>query len=381
MEKILSVVIPSYNVEKFLRQTLDSFVDERVLPSVEVLIVDDGSSDGTAAIGKEYEAKYPECFRLITKENGGHGSTINRGIAECTGKYFKVVDGDDWVNTEDFVSLVENLKQCDADFVVTNYYEVNHETGEKTPVEYEVLRELLRRKKNAEDFVGDGREEKVQKSGAEVQKPEEREKGCEENPLNFREIADKVMIGMHALVIRSEILKSHYICLDEHCFYVDVEYILFPVPYVETVAYFDLYVYMYRLAQATQSVSMRGYQKHIQNHIDVILHLAEFAEAYSRWKNRETKKADYINRRIAAMVGDQASIFMSYPVDNMEMKQKFLEFDAALKEKNPEIYSLSDTVSGTLRLLRKLRFRGYKMIMRLGQKRNHIEISKERSSI
>lgn len=372
MEKILSVVIPSYNVEKFLRQTLDSFVDERVLPSVEVLIVDDGSSDGTAAIGKEYETNYPGSFRLISKENGGHGSTINRGIAECTGKYFKVVDGDDWVNTEDFVKLVERLKQCDADFVVTNYYEVNNETGEKTPVKYEVLQELLKKKEHADDCA---KESPVEERAEEImQEPEENGNDSEKSTLCFREIADKVMIGMHALVIRSEILKRQHIRLDEHCFYVDVEYILFPVPYVETVAYFDLYVYMYRLAQATQSVSMMGYQKHIQNHIDVILHLAEFAEVYSRWKNRETEKADYINRRIAAMVGDQASIFMSYPVDNKEMKQKFLEFDAELKEKNPEIYSLSDTVSGTLRLLRKLKFRGYKTIMRMGQKRNHIEV-------
>lgn len=85
---------------------------------------------------------------------------------------------------------------------------------------------------------------------------------------------------MHALVIRSSILKENRIRLDEHCFYVDVEYILYPLPYVEKVAYFDLYVYMYRLALATQSVSMEGYRRHIQNHMDVIMHLTEYASAY-----------------------------------------------------------------------------------------------------
>ena len=115
----VSVIIPVYNVEKYLRQTLDSFLAEEILEEIEILIVDDGSKDKTAAIGKEYERKYPGTFRVISKENGGHGSTINRGIQEAKGRYFKVVDGDDWVNTADFVKLVKALKNCTAEYVVT----------------------------------------------------------------------------------------------------------------------------------------------------------------------------------------------------------------------------------------------------------------------
>ena len=95
MEKTLSIVIPAYNVEKFLNNTLDSFVEDSVLADIEVLIVDDGSKDKTAEIGNVYAQKYPNTFRVISKENGGHGSTINVGIREAVGKYFKVVDGDD----------------------------------------------------------------------------------------------------------------------------------------------------------------------------------------------------------------------------------------------------------------------------------------------
>lgn len=133
MEKILTVTVPSYNVEKFLENTLDSFVDERVLDDIEVLIVDDGSKDKTAEIGRKYEEKYPDTFRVISKENGGHGSTINRGIGEAKGKYFKVVDGDDWVDQDGFAELIQRLKTCDADYVFTNYYEVNDVTGELNP--------------------------------------------------------------------------------------------------------------------------------------------------------------------------------------------------------------------------------------------------------
>ncbi len=341
MEKILTVVIPSYNVEKYLRQTLESFVAEQILEDIEVLIVDDGSQDTTAEIGKEFEKRYPQTFRVISKENGGHGSTINRGIEECKGKYFKVVDGDDWVKTEDFTVLVDRLKECNADYVVTNYYEVNDLTGALTEKTFPKLAELS-------------------KNG--------------EKTFSFEDVAGSVQMPMHALVIKSSILKENQIQLDEHCFYVDVEYILFPVPYVKTVAYFPLFIYMYRLAQATQSVSMQGYRRHIQNHIDVIFHLTEFAEQYKKnEKDGSRAKAAYIGKRIAQMVGDQITIFMSYPVSDKDNKKRFREFDWKLKEKSEWIYELSSRESGTLRLLRKTAFKGYRLIVTIGKKRNGME--------
>ena len=248
MKKILTVTVPSYNVEKFLENTLDSFVDERVLDDIEVLIVDDGSKDKTAEIGRKYEEKYPDTFRVISKENGGHGSTINRGIGEAKGKYFKVVDGDDWVDQDGFAELIQRLKTCDADYVFTNYYEVNDVTGELNPVTFPEIRK--------------------------------------EEQMPFEMIANETRISMHALVLKTSILKENQIRLDEHSFYVDVEYILYPIPYVKNVIYFDIFVYMYRLAQVNQSVSMLGYQKHMQNHIDVIFHVLDYINAYK-------EKADY----------------------------------------------------------------------------------------
>ena len=332
MEKVLTITIPSYNVEKYLNQTLDSFIQEEILADIEVLIVDDGSKDRTPLIGKAYEEKYPGTFRVISKENGGHGSTINRGIQEARGRYFKVVDGDDWVNTGDFVKLVNSLKTCEADYVVTNYYEVNDKTGEKTPKDYKEL------------------------AGKEIWK--------------FEEAAAVSQLSMHSLVIKTEILKKNHIRLDEHCFYVDVEYILYPVPYVKNVEFLDLYVYMYRLAVTTQSVSLQGYQRHMQNHIDVILHLTEFFEKYA--KSGTPEKIEYIGKRIAQMVGDQITIFVSFPETDTSVKKKFTDFDRTLKALSPEIYRRSGEESGTLRLFRKTGFKGYKLIARMCRRRNHI---------
>lgn len=343
MEKILSVVIPSYNVERFLRQTLESFVEESILDKIEVLIVNDGSKDGTEPIGKEYENKYPQTFRVISKENGGHGSTINRGIEECTGRYFKVVDGDDWVNTMDFKSLVEKLETCKADYVIANYYEADDQSGKKTPVEY---KNLL---KNSKEHEWHG---------------------------TFEEIVGKVIPSMHALALKTSILKENKIRLDEHCFYVDVEYILYALPYVETVAYYDLHVYMYRLGQVTQSVSMEGFRKHIENHIKVSLNLTKFAEAYRQQAMGQCQeKIDYIGKRVAQMIGDQVTIFMSYPAGDKSIRKKFIEYDRRLRSVSKWMYDLSSKESGILRLLRKTDFHVicYKPIMRMGQKKNHME--------
>ena len=106
MSKILSVVIPTYNMEKYLEKCLNSFIYNEGADELEVLIVNDGSKDNSVNIAKEFEKKYPNIFKVIDKENGGHGSTINAGLKVASGKYFKVVDADDWVETDELKKLI-----------------------------------------------------------------------------------------------------------------------------------------------------------------------------------------------------------------------------------------------------------------------------------
>lgn len=345
MEKILTVTIPSYNVEKYLRETLDSFLSKEVLDEIEILVVNDGSKDTTAEIGTEYERNYPGTVRLITKENGGHGSTINRGILEAQGRYFKVVDGDDWVDTKAFVQMVHCLKTSAADYVVTNYYKVNDITKEKKAVTFPYLKS---------------------------------------NPICTFEEASQAEIPMHALVIRTALLKEHHIRLDEHCFYVDNEYITFPVPYVKSVEYYDLTVYMYRLAVAAQSVSMKGFQNHLADHVKVTLRLAEFAEEYRKRTSGQIndaaqnnsllsgvkfteKKAAYLLNQAAVMVGDQAGIYASFPAGDIEIKKQFIDFDRTVKEISIEVYKRAGEKSHMLKALRKHDFKNYQFWVTLSK--------------
>ncbi len=334
MSKVLTVAIPSYNVENYLKTTLDSFIcDKEFMDKIEVIVVDDGSKDSTADIGKEYEQRYPDTFRVISKENGGHGSAVNCGIENATGKYYKIVDGDDWVNTEDFVKLISELEKCDSEYVFTNYYEYYDDMGRKNPIEYKQF-------KNSESYT-------------------------------FNDLPTGFHIPMHALVIRTDILKDNGIRLDEKCFYVDIEYIAFPVPYVNSITFFDLFVYMYRLNLSTQSVSVQGLQKHINDHIRVTLRLADFyTECCASDKIDEHKKA-YIKLLATNLVISQSTIFSSYPLSDKENRKRFAQFDAELKKHSEDVYNESSMRSKKLQLLRKFNFKCYAVIQLLSKLRNN----------
>lgn len=121
MEKLLTIVVPAYNVEKYIKNCLDSFIDLSVLRSLEILIVDDGSTDSTASLAHTYEQKYPYSFKVLSKENGGHGSTINYAIPRATGKYFKVVDGDDWLDKSLLPQFIQLLKHTHSDVISNDF--------------------------------------------------------------------------------------------------------------------------------------------------------------------------------------------------------------------------------------------------------------------
>ena len=125
-QKLLTVTVPCYNSQDYMRGCVESLLTggERV----EIIIIDDGSTDATGAIADEYASKYPTIVKVIHQENGGHGEGINKGAKHATGIYFKVVDSDDKVS-EDFPAFLDALEACEreggVDLAVTNYYYVH----------------------------------------------------------------------------------------------------------------------------------------------------------------------------------------------------------------------------------------------------------------
>ena len=319
MKKILTVVIPAYNIEKYIENCLDSFVIPEVLEDLEVLIVNDGSKDRSADLAAAYEKRYPNSFRVINKENGGHGSTINRGLLEASGKYFKVVDGDDWVEREAFLRLMDCLKGCTSDVVFSNYYWVREKDGRKKP-------------EFAEPFAG-------VIYGKEYQ---------------FSEISDRIFMKMHGMTMRTEMLRG-IPPIDEHCFYVDMEYVLFPVPLIRTVTCIDAVVYMYRVGLPGQSRNMKSMRENAENYDRVLQRLLGFYDE-QRQKRAPACVMVYLENIIARMAASRFKIFLSFPCSR-KIPLQMREFDRGLLEKYPKIYQA--VRNRAVLFLRKTDYRAY----------------------
>ncbi len=121
MCKLLSVIVPVYNVEAYINKCLDSLVvdDPEMMERLEVIIVNDGTPDRSAELSREYVRRFPDTFRQIDKENGGHGSAWNVGLEEAAGKYVHYLDSDDWFTNLD--RLLKDLSKCDADIVFNTF--------------------------------------------------------------------------------------------------------------------------------------------------------------------------------------------------------------------------------------------------------------------
>lgn len=294
-DKILSIAVPMYNVGAYIAQCLDSFVVPEVMEKVEVLAIDDGGTDRSGEIARGYEARYPETFRVIRKENGGHGSVINRGIEEASGRYFRVVDGDDWVEREGFIHLVEHLEKTDADMVLSNYDWVDHGSG--------------KRKAEVEEIcpgIGYGA------------------------VYPFSEVGDHIFMKMHAITYKTEVIRGQPERLDEHCFYVDTEYMLFPLPYVKTVSAIQDHVYQYRIGLPGQSMSAEKLQRQCGQHERVLERLLAF---YDQHRGEICSKA--LEATLARILTSQYKIYLMFPQSH---KEQLLAVERRMRQEYPAIY-------------------------------------------
>ena len=324
MEKILTITVPSYNAEKYLKEDLPSFMAEPILKDLEILIVDDGSHDRTRDIGLEFQKKYPDTVRVISKENGGHGSAVNTGIQEARGRYFKVIDADDWVDTSSLEHLINYLRLSDSDLVLSPFYYVNDRTREKTPG--------LILEEGAAQQVNDGENYEL------------------EGMLEYM----KDSIQMHAITIRSSILKDNDIRLDENHFYVDQEYVLYPIPYIQTVSFCSEYVYHYRIATDGQSMNWENMIKNRNMHGEV---LRNMIEVYNRLKNTfSEKQKEFFLYRCAKMLNTQATIYLVMP-EQKTAKREMRKFEKKIKDLCPQVYAYP--YSRKVTLLRKMHYWGY----------------------
>lgn len=222
--KLLSVAIPSYNSEAYMRKCIESLLVGG--EDVEILIVNDGSTDGTGTIADGYAARYPSIVKAIHKENGGHGSAVNAGLEHATGLYFKVVDSDDWVKESAYLKILEVLRDITTgdsglDMLISNF--VYEKEGEK---KHKVMRY---RHALPQDRIFTWNEVKHFHKGQ--------------------------YILMHSVIFRTKLLRECGLHLPEHTFYVDNIYVFDPLPYVKNMYYLDVNLYRYYIGREDQSVN------------------------------------------------------------------------------------------------------------------------------
>lgn len=309
MDKLLTVLVPAYNAELYLRNNLDSLLGAQNDNWLEVIVVDDGSTDKTSRIADDYAQRFPENIRVVHKENGGHGSGINCGIRLAQGKYFKVVDADDWVDKYAFTKLLDYLKKTDTDAVVSGFYwAFDNGSGNES--------EFQRRAEIREPFPG----------------------VIYEKTYSFDEVADQLYLKMHGLTIKTDILKNNDIRVDENCYYVDSQYILYPIPYIETISFIPDFVYQYRIGREGQSVSRSAMIRLNGDYDKVIRSLLQFYEACQNGKGHiSDSKKRYIAEGISRVVSGKIKAVLNCPVSH-EKRRELETLDILLKEGYPEIY-------------------------------------------
>lgn len=316
MGKILTVSVAAYNVEKFIRKTLDSCISEKIMDDLEVLVVDDGATDATAEIVKEYENKYPQTFRLIHKENGGYGTTVNRSMQEASGKYFRLLDGDDWFDTNGLEMLISYLRDTDVDAVFTKMYLCYPDVQK---LETDAWASLVGQK------------------------------------LPLRNVPENVFAGMWEFTVKTAVLREHPFMLPSHTLYTDHLFLAYPIPYIGDVAFLDFPLYCYRLGYNEQSVSASSRLKHV----DEIVKVSTLVSADYQKHGKKSPNQKYALTRARFCHMEAYRALLLFPCSFGAMK-KLRDFDAK-SDLDKDIVTATNTCIGSksLKFIRKTGYYGY----------------------
>ena len=335
--KLLTITVPCYNSEKYMQKCIDSLLTGG--EDVEILIVDDGSTDGTAGIADEYAERYPSIVKVIHKENGGHGSGVNAGIENASGLFFKVVDSDDWVLDTAYQKVLETLRMFAGgdqvlDMLVANY--VYEKEGEK--------RKKVIRYKHV----------------------------LPENEVftwkDVHRFHKGQYILMHSVIFRTKLLRDCGLKLPEHTFYVDNLFVYEPLPYVKNMYYLDVNFYRYYIGRADQSVNEKVMIGRIDQQLKVNRLMVDYLTSKKQFLSSHRKLRNYmINYLDIITTVSSIMLICSDTEENLEKKNELWKY---IKQKDAMLFfKLRYGLLGSCTNLpgkggRKMTVEGYKLCQR-----------------
>lgn len=343
--KYITFAVPCYNSEGYMRRCVDTLLAGG--KDVEIILINDGSTDATAKIADEYQLRFPDIVRAVHKENGGHGSGVNKGLELARGIYYKVVDSDDWLDTEAYHKLLGRIRElCGQkqnisdrtlpDLFVCNYVYDHLDEGTSRVMDYRNI------------FPG--------------------ETTCTWNDMGrFR---PSQYLIMHALMFRTEILRKSGVKLPEHTFYVDNLFSYQPLPYVENIYYMDIDLYHYYLGRDDQSVNEKVLMRRIDQQIRVTDLVARSVDL-DAVRESYPKLAAYMTRNISIMLSISSIHLLLIKTAEAEKKRK--DMWERIREYNRALYFKLrySTLSGLTylpgRLGGKLTVGGYRFARKIYQ--------------
>ena len=304
--KLLTVTIPCYNSEGYMAKCVDSLLTGG--EDVEIIIVNDGSTDRTAEIADTYLKKYPSIIRVIHKENGGHGSAVNTGLEHASGLFFKVVDSDDWVKEADYRQILEKLRELAGgekalDMLISNF--VYEKEGEK---KNKVMRYRHALPQN-EMFTWN-----------EVK--------------HFRK---GQYILMHSVIFRTRLLKDCGLKLPEHTFYVDNLFVFEPLPYVKNMYYMDVNFYRYYIGREGQSVNETVMISRIDQQIKVNKIMVDYMTEHKAQLKNNRKMRNYMTNYLEIITTVSSVLLIRGGTEEHLEKKK--ELWNGIKQKDRLLYA------------------------------------------
>ena len=294
--KYLTFTVPCYNSESYMRRCVDSLLCFG--KDAEIILIDDGSTDGTREIADEYQNRFPDIVKTVHKENGGHGSGVNKGLEMAEGLYFKVVDSDDWLDPEACQKLLFRIRElCGGgryefaenipDLFICNYVYDHLDEGSSRVMDY---RNVF---------------------------PDE--KMCTWNSIGRFKPSQYLI--MHSLIFRTEVLRKSNVKLPEHTFYVDNLFSYQPLPYADNLYYMDIDLYHYYLGREDQSVNEKVLMKRIDQQIRVTEMVARCVDL-KKVRKVYPKLASYMTRNISIMLSISSIHLLLIQTDEARSKRK-----------------------------------------------------------
>lgn len=269
MSKLLSIIIPTYNMEALLPRCLDSLLVEGAIGRIEAMVVNDGSKDGSLAVANNYKKRFPNDVTVIDKPNGNYGSTINAALPVAKGKYIKILDSDDWFDSDSLVRYLDCLESIDTDMVITHFNTLN-ENGSKEMTKYNVYGKEPYEYGRAYDL------DDVLKDGY----------------IRF--------FLMHGLTYRTQMLRDMGYHQTEGISYTDTEWSCYPVFRAKDITFLDICLYQYNLAREGQTMDPKVIAKSLGQMEKMTLQLISFYSEYDIASLSDTRlafiKQYYANR-------------------------------------------------------------------------------------